>query len=233
MRYSDVLKELHELADPRAAKKVERFGVSSQNAIGISAPVLRALARKIGTNQAISLKLWSTGFLEARALAALVGDPRLVTRRQMGEWARDFDSWAVCDACCGELFVWTPYALDKAFAWSSQKREYVKRAGFVLMAAAAIHLKTLSDDQFLPMLEAIERGSGDGRNFVRKSVNWALRQIGKRNSRLNKLAVQTARKLIRTDASPARWIGSDALKELTSDPVQRRLRVRARRLRTK
>jgi 3-methyladenine DNA glycosylase AlkD len=228
-----VLKELHRLADPVVAKGAERFGVSSKNMLGISAPKLRAVAREIGVDQVLSLSLWPTGIHEARVLAALIGNPDLVTKRQMEQWVRDFDNWGVCDACCGELFVWTPFALEKAFRWSSHKKEFVKRAGFVMMAEMAIHLKRLDDDAFVPMLGAIHREATDDRNFVRKAVNWALRQIGKRNSRLNILAITAAKKIQLLDSRSARWIASDALRELQSPALQRRLRNRGIKTRTR
>jgi 3-methyladenine DNA glycosylase AlkD len=231
MRYSDVMKELRRLSDPVVAKKLERFGIPTVNALGISAPLMRALAKKIGTNQEISLRLWSSGTLEGRVLATLVGNPERVTRRQMEQWARQIDSWGVCDACCGVLFIRTPYALEKAFAWSKREREFTKRAGFVLMAAAAVHRKELKDEEFIPMLEAIQREAGDGRHFVKKAANWALRQIGKRNRRLNSLAIKTARDILSGREHVVRWIASDALRELTSERVQRKLRERSLRSR--
>lgn len=197
--------------------------------LGISAPQIRSVAKSIGINQPLSLALWPTGFLEARALAALIGDPALVSKSQMDRWARDFDNWGVCDACCGELFIYTSFAREKAFRWSSQQKEFVKRAGFVMMAAMAVHLKNLADEEFVPMLRVIHRESTDERNFVRKAVNWALRQIGKRNSHLNSLAIETARRIGAMESRTARWIASDALRELQSPAVRRRLRLRERK----
>lgn len=228
-----LLRQLHRLADPAVAKGAERFGIKSANVLGITAPKLRALAKTIGTNQELSLTLWPTGFHEARALAALIGDPALVTNRQMERWARDFDNWGVCDACCGELFIYTPYAIECAFRWSSQRREFVKRAGFVMMAAMAVHLKYLGDEEFIPMLQVVVRESTDERNFVRKAVNWALRQIGKRNSNLNTLAIKTARQVGAIESRSAHWIASDALRELRSIAVQRRLQSREKKNRTR
>ena len=221
------------MADPAVAKGAERYGLASGNVLGITAPRLRALAKRIGTNQELSLALWPTGIHEARVLAALIGDSALVSKRQMARWARDFDNWAVCDACCGELFIYTPYAVECAFRWSSQRREFVKRAGFVMMATMAVHLKQLGDDEFIPMLRAIRRESTDERNFVRKAVNWALRQIGKRNSNLNTLAIETARQVGAIDSRSARWIASDALRELRSSAVHRRLQGREKKNRTR
>ncbi|HCA80239.1 MAG TPA: DNA alkylation repair protein [Bacteroidetes bacterium] len=228
-----LLRQLHRLADPAVAKGAERFGIKGANVLGITAPRLRALAKTVGTNQELSLALWPTGFHEARALAALIGDPALVSKRQMERWVRDFDNWAVCDACCAELFIYTSYAGECAFRWSSQKEEFVKRAGFVMMASMAVHLKRLGDDKFIPMLRAIKRESTDERNFVRKAVNWALRQIGKRNSNLNLLAILTAGQIGAIESRSARWIASDALRELESAAVRRRLQSREKKNRTR
>lgn len=216
--------ELRRLGDPEVVAGMPRFAIPTENALGISAPKLRALAKKIGRDHDLSLRLWKTHILEARALSALIGDPDKVTRRQMNNWASEFDSWGVCDACCGVLFVSTPYALEMAFKWVKSEREFVRRAGFVMMAEAAIHLKELDNREFLPMLKAIRLGATDERNFVRKAVNWALRQIGKRNRSLNALAIREASRIRRIDSRAARWIAADALRELQSPGVQRRFR---------
>lgn len=228
-----VLGQLHRLANPEVAKGAERFGIKGANVLGISAPQLRAVAKSIGTNQKLSLALWPAGFHEARVLAALIGEPALVSKSQMERWVRDFDNWGVCDACCSELFIYTPFAREKALRWSSQKKEFVKRAGFVMMAATAVRLKHLGDGEFFPMLRAIRREATDERNFVRKAVNWALRQIGKRNSHLNSLAMETARQIGAMESRSARWIASDALRELQSSAVRRRLQARQKKTRTR
>ena len=224
MKITAVMAELRRLADPAVVAGMARFGVPSDNALGVSAPKLRALARKIGQDQELSLELWQTGVLEARAIAALIGEPKKVTRRQMNRWASEFDSWSVCDACCCLLFVFTPFALEMAFKWATSKREFVKRAGFVLMAASAVHLKELTDREFLPMLDAVRLAATDDRNFVKKAVSWALRQIGKRNRKLNALAIKEAMRIRKTDSRTARWIAADALRELQSSGVERRFR---------
>jgi 3-methyladenine DNA glycosylase AlkD len=218
-----VLKELRLLGDPDVVRGMKRFGLPTEKTFGITAPKLRSLAKRIGMNQDLSLKLWRTEILDARVLAAFIGNPKEVRRRQMERWVRDFDSWSVCDACCGILFVQTPYALYVAFKWAESEKEFVKRAGFVMMAEIALHLKALNDREFPPMLKAIQREAQDERNFVRKAVNWALRQIGKRNRHLNRLAIVTAEKIRAIDSRSARWIAADALRELNSKQVQRRL----------
>jgi 3-methyladenine DNA glycosylase AlkD len=231
MHSSEVITELHSMADPAVVRSLSRFGLPTENALGISAPKLRALAKRIGKDHALSLKLWETGVPDARVLAALVGEPDQVSMRQMNRWASEFDSWGVCDACCGVLFVYSPHAMKMAFKWSRDKREYVKRAGFALMASMAVHQKSLADSAFVPMLRAIRAQSTDDRGFVRKAVNWALRQIGKRNLHLNSLAIETATKIHSIKSPAARWVASDALRELRSDAVQRRLKAKlARRI---
>jgi len=233
MRTSEVMVELRRLGDPAVVSGMKRFGLPTGNALGISAPKLRSFAKRIGRDQDLSLKLWHTGAMEARVLAALIGDPQKVTKRQMERWVKDFDSWGVCDACCGVLFVYSPYALEAAFRWACSEREFVKRAGFVMMAEIAIHLKTLGDREFLPMLKLIRRESVDERNFVRKAVNWALRQIGKRNNRLNRLCIGEAKRIQASSSRSARWIANDALRELQSAPVQRRFQKLEKKSRTR
>jgi 3-methyladenine DNA glycosylase AlkD len=225
LRAEEVLKELERLGDPAAVAGMARFGIPPAKALGISTPVLRALAKRIGRNQKLAEELWPSGLLEARAICSLIGDPNLVTDELMEAWVQDFDSWAVCDACCCNLFDKTKFAWRKAVAWSRRDEAYVKRAGYALMAALAVHDKAAPDKKFLRFLPAIRRGATDERNFVKKAVNWALRQIGKRNRALNRAAIRAARE-IRGIASPsARWIAADALRELEGEAVQRRLKV--------
>ena len=203
-----------------------RFGIVSKKAYGISAPALRNTAHKIGTDHLLAQQLWKTGILEARILASLIADPALVTERQMERWVKDFDNWAVCDAACGNLFDKTPLAWKKAKEWSRREPEFVKRASFSLMAYLASHNKEAKDSEFNRFFPLIKREARDDRNFVKKAINWALRQMGKRNLQLNKKAILTAREMQRIASSSARWIAADALRELTSDAVQRRLRRR-------
>jgi 3-methyladenine DNA glycosylase AlkD len=220
-----VLGELRALGDPVAVAGMARFGIRSSQVLGIPVPVLRALAKRIGRDHALAEDLWRSGILEARVLSSLLGDPKLVTEPLMDSWVADFDSWAVCDAACCNLFDKTKFAWKKALAWSRRDEEYVKRAGYVLMASLAVHDKAAADEKFLRFLPAIARGSIDERNFVRKAVNWALRQIGKRNASLHRAAIQAARDLRAMDSKSARWIAADALRELESDAVRRRLKV--------
>jgi 3-methyladenine DNA glycosylase AlkD len=201
-----------------------RFGINPDRALGVRIPDLRRLAKQVGTDHSLALGLWKTGIHEARILASMIDDPAAVTERQMESWVGDFDSWDLCDQCCGNLFDRTPFAFDKAVEWAGRDEEFVKRAGFALMAWAAVHDKTADDRVFIEFLPLVEREADDDRNFVKKAVNWALRQIGKRNRRLNRAAVSVARRLAKRNDSPAaRWIGTDALRELTSEGVRSRL----------
>jgi 3-methyladenine DNA glycosylase AlkD len=225
LRAEEVLNELRSLGKPEVVAAMARFGIHSRKAFGISTPKLRALAKRIGRDQALAEALWPSGILEARVLASLIGDPRLVSAELMEAWAGDFDSWGVCDACCCVLFDKTKFAWRKAAEWSRRDEEYVKRAGYALMAALAIHDKAAPDEKFLRFLPAIKRGATDERKFVKKAVNWALRQIGKRNRALNRAAIRTAREIGSMDSRSARWIAADALRELEGEAVQQRLKV--------
>jgi 3-methyladenine DNA glycosylase AlkD len=220
----EVVAELRSMSDPKAVEGAARFGINVPDILGISAPALRKLAKEIGTDHRLAAQLWRTGIHDARGLAALIDDPSLVTPNQMERWAQDFNSWAVCDTACGCLFDKTPYAWDKAVEWSRRDAEYVKRAGFVLMASLAVHDKKAPDERFEAFLPLIVEQAGDERNFVKKAVNWALRQIGKRNRRLSERAIQTAHEVRALGTRSARWIAADALRELTGDKVQARLK---------
>ncbi len=210
-----------------------RFGIRSTNVFGVSTPELRAIARRIGRDHRLALQLWATGILDARALAAMLDVPEEVTPGQMESWAADFDNWATCDGCCQDLFSWTPWAHSKAIEWSRREPEFVKRAAFALIAKLAFHDKDSGDDRFLHYLRIIERESTDPRLYVRKGVNWALREIGKRSLRLNRAAIRTARRIRRMDTPSARWIAADALRELLGSAVRERLRRKSRPRRTK
>ncbi len=219
-----VIDRLRSIGDPKAVEGMARFGIRSNNSFGVSVPKLRTLAREVGRDHQLALKLWETGLHDARLLASMVDDPEQVTIDQMDEWVRDFDSWDVVDGSCGNLFDKTPFAVAKAREWCEREEEFVKRAGFVLMAELAVHDKHAKDKLFLDFLPLIIAGSSDKRNFVKKAVNWALRQIGKRNLELNRAAVSTALKIRKTESGAAKWIASDALRELKSPQVLKRLR---------
>ena len=222
-RYYHILKRLKSLSNPDAVMGMARFGINPENTYGISIPDLRKMAKEIGRDHPLAQELWSSGIHEARILAGMIDDPKIVTEEQMESWVKDFDSWDVCDQCCMNLFEETKSAYQKCVEWSSREEEFVKRAGFVLMARLAVSDKSAKDEMFLKFLPVIEREAIDNRNFVKKAVNWALRQIGKRNIQLNKMAIRTAKKIQGMDSKSAKWIASDAIQELTSKEVQERL----------
>jgi 3-methyladenine DNA glycosylase AlkD len=214
---------LKTLSKPENLDGMSRFGINTSNALGITVTELRKVAKTIGKDHELAMGLWDTKIHEARMLASFIDEPVLVTEQQMEAWAKGFDSWDLCDECCGDLFDKTEFAYKKAAEWSERREEYVKRAGFALMAALSVHDKRAADSKLLQFLPIIERESDDERNFVRKAVNWALRNIGKRNLNLNKAAIATAKRIKERDTKSARWIASDALRELTGEGVTRRL----------
>jgi 3-methyladenine DNA glycosylase AlkD len=224
MQYQEVIHQLQALAKPEAVEGMARFGIKGLTLYGISIPELRILAKQVGSNSELAHHLWGSSIHEARILASMVEVPARVTEAQMEQWAQDFDSWDLCDQCCGNLFDKTPWAYAKATGWSSRPEEFVKRAGFALMAYLAVHDKKASDEKFLAFLLLIQGEAPDPRNFVKKAVNWALRQIGKRNLTLNEAAVGMAREIGKLDSKSARWIATDALRELTSEKVQQKLK---------
>ena len=222
-----VQKVLHELKKHSVPKNLEGmacYGIKTEHALGVSIPILRKAAKDIGKNHSLALNLWKTKIHEARILATMIDIPEKVTEKQMELWTGDFDSWDICDQCCLNLFHKTKHAWQKAFEWCSRKGEFEKRAGFALIAVLAVHDKASPDKNFIRCLPYIKRASGDKRNFVKKAVNWSLRQIGKRNTHLNKNAILYAREIIRFDSKTARWVASDALRELESLSVRKRLK---------
>ena len=221
------------MANPRNVEGMARFGINPQNTLGISVTDLKPIAKRLGKDHRLALALWESGVHEARALAAFVDDRAELTEAQMERWAADFDSWDICDGCCLHLFGDSPLAWKKAVDWSKREEEYVKRAGYALMAVLAVHDKAALDAKFLRLLPHIVRGSKDERNFVRKAVNWAMRQIGKRNLALNKAAIAAAKEILALDTKAARWIARDALRELEGEGVRARLVSRAQRERLK
>ncbi len=220
-----LLREFEAMGSPESVAGMARYGIRSAKAFGVSMGVIRARAKAFRRDHELALALWDTGVLELRTLAALVDDPALVTEAQMETWVRDFDSWAICDGACCVLFDRTRFASAKARAWIRRKEEYVRRAGFVLMAGLATHDKTAPDRLFLSFLPLIEKGASDPRNFVKKGVNWALRGIGKRNLALNAAAVEVCRRLVARKEACARWVGRDALAELTATKTVARIRL--------
>lgn len=224
-----IVGELRRLGTKRNVEGMARYGIRAEKVFGVSKPKLDALARKIGKNHALGLELWSTGIQDAKILAGLISEPGKVTASQMELWVRDFDNWDSCDGTCCHLFVLAKPAWPKAFAWTKRKEEFQKRGGFALAAYLAYRDKSANDGKYLSFLKVIEREADDDRNFVRKAVNWALRNIGKRNRRLNRAAIATARRLRKRESRAARWIAADALRELEGEAVQARLRGKERK----
>jgi 3-methyladenine DNA glycosylase AlkD len=225
---AEILADLRNRANERDREGMARFGIRGANVLGgTSLPELRRMAKAAGTDHRLAADLWRSGVHEARILASMVDDFARVTERQMESWAKDFDTWDIVDCTCSTLFDRTPFAYDKAFEWSEREEEFVKRAGFVLMAALAVHDKEATDETLAAFFPVIVREAGDPRNFVRKAVNWALRQIGKRNLALNAEAIRIGERILAEGPRSARWVATDALRELRSDEVQARLRKRA------
>lgn len=223
LTYDDVIKKLKSLSNPKAVEGMARFGINPENTFGISIPNLRKMAKQIGKDHTIAQQLWVSGIHEARILAGMIDELEMVTEKQMENWVKDFDSWDVCDQVCSNLFDKTSFAHKKVREWSKRKEEFVKRAGFVLMAALAVHDEKAKDKEFKIFFPIIKKEAIDNRNFVKKAVNWALRQIGKRNLNLNREAIETAREIQKMDSKSAKWIASDALRELTSKAIQKKL----------
>jgi 3-methyladenine DNA glycosylase AlkD len=213
---ADIIREMRSLANPAALDGMARFGIDASSALGLNVPAVRKIARRLGKDQKLAEQLWETGVHEARWLAAFVADPAVISRSTMDKWVRDFNSWDVCDACCCDLFDRTPFVWRKIPMWAANKREYVRRAAFSTLACAAVHDKAADDRRFLDGLALVERYAFDDRNFVRKAVNWALRNIGKRNERLLPAAIASATRVREQDTKSARWIAADALREFRS-----------------
>ncbi len=214
VKSANVLAELRRLANPTNLAGMARFGIVGQNLLGISMVQLRAIAKRTGRDPALAEKLWASGIFEARILAAFVAEPARVTRRHANAWAKDFECWADCDGLCIHLFRKTPFAHNLAVAWSGRREELVKRAGFTMMATLAVHDKAASNEVFRSYLGRVREGATDERHNVKKGVNWALRQIGKRNPILNREAILIAKRIREKDSRAARWIAGDALREL-------------------
>jgi 3-methyladenine DNA glycosylase AlkD len=229
MKLNDVIAELKSMGDLQAAAGMAKYGITTDRALGISIPKLQGLAKKIGKNPALAQRLWSSAIHEARILACMIADPQLMTGAQLERWVKEFDSWDLCDQCCNRLFRKTVLAHQKALAWSQRPEEFVKRAGFVLMAVLAVHDKKATDRRFDAFFRQIKKEATDDRNFVKKAINWALRQIGKRNSYLNTKAISVATEIQQLDSGAARWVAHDALRELCSEKIQKRLSRQAKR----
>jgi len=214
MNIEDVIERLKQASNALHLEGMKRYGIDNTKALGVSMPKVRTLAKEIKKDQALSIELWDTGIHECRILASMIGDPKLVTPKQMDKWVADFHSWDVCDQVCGNLFDRTDFAIAKAIEYSASEKEYIKRAGFVLMAEFAVHNKKADDSVVVQFFPIIEREAWDERNFVKKAVNWALRQIGKRNAALRQVAIAVAKRIAQQATKSAKWIAKDALAEL-------------------
>jgi len=220
----DVLDKLQSKAQPEQLEGMAKYGMAVEQRLGVSVPDMRKLAKEIGKDHKLALDLWRTGIAEARIVAGMVGDPAKLTEEQMEEWVKGINSWDVCDQVCDNLFEKNQLAWKKIVDWSEREEEFVKRTAFSLIACLAWHDKKASDEKFIELLPIIIREATDDRNFVKKAVNWALRNIGKRNLNLNRAAINAAKEIQRLDSKAARWIAADAIRELESDAIQSRLR---------
>ena len=223
-----VIAELKRLGTKKTRDGMARYGLPSDKAFGVPVGTMQKLAKRLGRSHELALALWETGWFEARMLAAFVDEPECVTPAQMDRWCKDFDNWGICDTVCFHLFDRTPHAFRKVDQWSVRPGEFVKRGGFALLACLALHDKSANDKEFAGRLPLIESGAADERNFGKKGISWALRLIGRRSLDLNAAAVALARRLFESPHAGARWVGRDALRELTSPAVLRRLEARYR-----
>lgn len=227
-RCEETVQALRGMGREENLRGMARYGINTASAFGVPMPRIREFAKRLGKDHGLALQLWRTGFHEAMILAALIADPRRLERSTAEEWASNLDSWDVCDQLCSCLLDRTPYATELIESWTRRDDEYVKRAGFVIMAALAVHDKRAPDSLFLGFLPRIVEGAADEKNFVRKAVNWALRQIGKRNLALNREAVRTAHEVAKLGGRSASWVAKDALRELTDERTLQRLKTKGR-----
>ena len=219
---ADIIKELKKYANPKNVEGMRRFGIITKDVVfGVDTPTKKLIAKKIRKSaktpierHKLAQELWDSKIHEARILSALVESPGLVTEKQMEDWVKDFDNWGLCDSVCGHLFDKTKFARRKIFQWVKNDKEFIRRAGFVMMATLAVHDKKAPDSDFIKFFPLIKKYSRDERNFVKKAVNWALRQIGKRNLVLRKRALVVAREIGKKDSKSARWVARDAIREL-------------------
>lgn len=224
MEIKEIINEFKLNGSEKNLEGMKSFGINALNGFGVPIPLIRNLAKKIKKNHGLALKLWETEIHEARLLASMIAEPEKVTKSQMNKWVKDFYSWDICDQVCMNLFRETKFAYEKAVEWTDNKHEFIKRAGFVLMATLAVHSKELNDNNFIKLFPLIQKGSLDERNFVKKAVNWAIRQIGKRNHVLNKKAIKLSEEILRLDSKSAKWVAKDALKELNDPKILKRIK---------
>ncbi|MBI5807540.1 MAG: DNA alkylation repair protein [Ignavibacteriales bacterium] len=224
MTVDEVIQELKKFESSHNREGMKRFGINVEKAFGISVTKLRSIAKKIGKDHQLAIQLWNSEIHEARILASMVDDPNLVTKSQMNNWVKDFNSWDLCDQVCSNLFCKTSYAEDKIFEWSKSKKEFIRRAAFSLIACLAVRDKKRRDEEFSIFFDLIKKYSTDERNFVKKSVNWSLRQIGKRSLFLNTKSINLAKEILMLNSNSAKWIAKDAIRELTNPNTIKRIK---------
>lgn len=226
--YSDevkeIIREFKGLRNERNIEGMKRYGINVDTAFGITAPVLTGISKRYRFNHTLALELWNTSYHDARLLASMIDNPEEVTRKQLNKWVKDFDSWDVCDCCCNRLFRKVSFIEEFIPIWCRDKREFVKRAGFSMIAQLAVHKKSAPDSEFENYFDLITESSTDERNFVKKAVNWALRQIGKRNKSLNKKTLKISQKLLTFSSKSSGWIARDAIRELTNPLTLKRIK---------
>jgi 3-methyladenine DNA glycosylase AlkD len=222
----DVIVALKKRSSKKTRDGMARYAIPSDHAFGVPVGEIRKLGKTLGKSHALADALWKSGHYEARLLATFVDDIALVSPRQMDNWCKDFDNWAICDTACFGFFDRSPHAYEKVTMWAKRKPEFEKRAAFALLASLALHDKQAESKEFLRLLPLVEAGASDGRNFVKKAVSWALRSIGRRNAELNRAGIECAQRLTHSEEPSARWVGKDALRELSSPAVQKRLAAR-------
>jgi len=227
MNSKNVLKDLKSMGKEKNIRGMGKFGIKTENNLGVSVTDIRKYSKKIGKDHGLALDLWKTGIRDARMLAACIEDPEKVTESQIEDWVKDFDSWDICDHCCGHLIDKTSFSYKKAKEWAKREKEFEKRAGFALIAWLALHDKKVNDKEFEKFFPLIKSESIDNRNFVKKAISWALRNIGKRNLKINKKAVELAKEIKKIDAVSSKWIANDVIKELTSGKIIKRLERKA------
>lgn len=226
MDFKQIIDKLYKMQNQKNVEGMKRFGIVHEKNLGITVTELRKMAKQIGTNHELAVKLWDTKIRDARMIAACIEDPKTVSEEQVENWLKDIKCWDLCDHCCGHFFDSLTFAYEKAIEWSKRNPEFEKRASFSIVAWLAVHDKKKDDKWFEDFLKIIKKNSTDERNYVKKAVNWSLRQIGKRNKELNKKAIKLAEELIKTENKTAVWIARDAINELTSEKVNQRLNAK-------
>jgi len=226
MEYQEVIKKIKSLRNPENVKGMVRYGINPRNNLGVSIYKMRPIAKEIGRNHDLAIKLWNSDIHDARLLACFIDDPDKLTSEQMDSWAKDFDSWDICDQTCTSLFDLNPLAWKKVFEWAEQDEEFVKRGAFALIAGLSVHDKKASDKKFEQFFPIIKKHSIDERNYVKKAVNWALRNIGKRNLNLNKKTIELSKNILTINSKTAKWIARDAIRELSTEKIQKKIKKR-------